>query len=564
MEVIFSHVPNADRLGTETLPELISYLTDEKQKTISKQVDNLAKVNAAILRLNERSTEVFRERLQRELAQRESELTAHDAGKPEEVPEPSQDFEQLTAVEAIKQELADLVKRTEDLDEQMASAQEALGAATLQVAAADRLLTRISNLEKQLEMFRIESAGDADVLEIDLETIVKWDIHPGPILAVREAALKRGDSLRNSLDVDNPESLVMRRDAVAVSIEATRRKLDEPNRRRQEYLQALARWKRQRAQIEGTSEVANSVNGLKAKLTALEDIPQQIKDRERQRTELVGQIYQQKQELLADYKRLHSSVQDFIDRHPVSQQHGGLQFSAAITEDDFASRFLGMIHQGKKGTFQGEKDGRDRVEEMLGHAEFSTQSGVEAFLGKVHECLTTDKRDGKNASVRLEDQLKQGHTPADVINFLYSLDYLKPLFELKWQGKPLDQLSPGERGSLLLIFFLLIDKRDVPLLIDQPEENLDNQTIATMLVPAIKFSKERRQIIMVTHNPNLAVVCDTDQVIHAQLEKMAGNRVTYTSGAIEDPTITQLIVDVLEGTKPAFDLRDAKYELLEH
>jgi hypothetical protein len=59
-------------------------------------------------------------------------------------------------------------------------------------------------------------------------------------------------------------------------------------------------------------------------------------------------------------------------------------------------------------------------------------------------------------------------------------------------------------------------------------------------------------------------VCDADQVIHAQLEKMAGNRVTYTCGAIEDPTITQLIVDVLEGTKPAFDLRDAKYELLEH
>jgi hypothetical protein len=67
----------------------------------------------------------------------------------------------------------------------------------------------------------------------------------------------------------------------------------------------------------------------------------------------------------------------------------------------------------------------------------------------------------------------------------------------------------------------------------------------------------------VTHNPNLAVVCDADQVIHASIEKTEGNRVTYTSGAIQDPTMTRLIVDVLEGTKPAFDIRDAKYEVLD-
>jgi hypothetical protein len=84
-----------------------------------------------------------------------------------------------------------------------------------------------------------------------------------------------------------------------------------------------------------------------------------------------------------------------------------------------------------------------------------------------------------------------------------------------------------------------------------------------MLVPAIKYAKERRQIIIVTHNPNLAVVCDADQIIHARMDKTNGNKVVYTSGSIEDPKITRLIVDVLEGTKPAFDLRDAKYEILE-
>jgi uncharacterized protein (DUF736 family) len=62
-----------------------------------------------------------------------------------------------------------------------------------------------------------------------------------------------------------------------------------------------------------------------------------------------------------------------------------------------------------------------------------------------------------------------------------------------------------------------------------------------------------------THNPNLAVVCDAEQVICAEIQKESGSAVTYMSGSIEDPVINRRIVDVLEGTRPAFDKRDDKY-----
>ena len=101
----------------------------------------------------------------------------------------------------------------------------------------------------------------------------------------------------------------------------------------------------------------------------------------------------------------------------------------------------------------------------------------------------------------------------EVYDLVFGLSYLIPRFELRWQDKALDQLSPGERGTLLLVFYLLVDKLDTPLIVDQPEENVDNQTITSLLVPAIKEAKRRRQIVMVTHNPTLAVVCDADQVI---------------------------------------------------
>ncbi|GAH45789.1 unnamed protein product, partial [marine sediment metagenome] len=60
-------------------------------------------------------------------------------------------------------------------------------------------------------------------------------------------------------------------------------------------------------------------------------------------------------------------------------------------------------------------------------------------------------------------------------------------------------------------------------------------------------------------NPNLAVVCDAEQVICADLEKPNNYRMHYISGAIENPIINKAIVDILEGTRPAFDNRDSKY-----
>ena len=112
---------------------------------------------------------------------------------------------------------------------------------------------------------------------------------------------------------------------------------------------------------------------------------------------------------------------------------------------------------------------------------------------------------------------------------------------------------------MLLIFYLFIDKEDTPLVIDQPEENLDNESVYAVLVKCIKEAKKRRQIIIVTHNPNLAVVCDAEQVIYAEIDKQNGNQITYTCGAIENPIINKKLIDVLEGTRPAFSNRGHKY-----
>lgn len=93
--------------------------------------------------------------------------------------------------------------------------------------------------------------------------------------------------------------------------------------------------------------------------------------------------------------------------------------------------------------------------------------------------------------------------------------------------------------------------------IAQPD--LDSQTVYRLLIPVIKEVKKRRQIIMVTHSPNIAVFCDAEQIIHAFIDRANKNEVIYTMGSIESPQINKYLVDVLEGTRPAFDNRGSKY-----
>ncbi len=120
----------------------------------------------------------------------------------------------------------------------------------------------------------------------------------------------------------------------------------------------------------------------------------------------------------------------------------------------------------------------------------------------------------------------------------------------------LDDLSGGQRVSLLLSLLLeTTDER--PLVIDQPEDELDNRFLFDTVLPALKRLKGRRQIIVATHNANIVVNGDADQVI--QLEATANKGRIACAGAIEDPDVRDAIVRTVDGGDEAFRLRRLKY-----
>ena len=120
----------------------------------------------------------------------------------------------------------------------------------------------------------------------------------------------------------------------------------------------------------------------------------------------------------------------------------------------------------------------------------------------------------------------------------------------------LDDLSGGQRVSVLLSLVLETND-DRPLVIDQPEDELDNRFLFGTVLPALKRLKGRRQIVIATHNANIVVNGDADQVIH--LEATASRGHVAHAGAIEEPSVRDAIVQTVDGGDEAFRLRRLKY-----
>ena len=428
-------------------------------------------------------------------------------------------------------------------------------AAALRQAIAERVLGRLRNFEAQYETFVADAKLDCVELKLSARDLVKVEIDkdtPTRILAEAKAAAEDGKTSKVALE---EESLGLQDD-----MDELTQQLDAPNVQYQNYLQQLEAWNQQRLRILGDESQAGSISYLQRQINDLQALPERLAESRQEREQKARAIYGELQTLVSTYKSLYSPVQKFIEEHVLAAGKFSFEFEASVVYSGLENDLFSLVNQGRKGSFCGAEEGRRVLKNMAAHADFNVEDGAMEFCTTLLNDLTHDKREATSPEVPISEQLKKGATELDLLNCIFSLKYLNPRYSLRWSGKNIEELSPGERGTLLLIFYLLIDKRDTPLIIDQPEENLDNHTVYELLVPCIKEARKKRQVIIVTHNPNLAVVCDADQVIHCSIDKQAGNRVTYDTGSLENPAINKYTINVLEGTRPAFDLRDSKYQ----
>jgi hypothetical protein len=301
-------------------------------------------------------------------------------------------------------------------------------------------------------------------------------------------------------------------------------------------------------------EQNNIVNSIQEKELLIKSLEDRIKTIINQALENYECIYENyislKTELgKENYKNITNDIQLTVD----------LKFDC----DEFSAEFMDMFNKTKSFKY---------VCEYIDESTKQFKFREDYFIDDIKHLLD-NIIDEKSTAL----ELKANKDRKTAVHKLFE-DYFKLKYCLYKDGDPIYNMSPGKQGLVLLQLFLHLSNAKHPIIIDQPEDNLDNRTISSELVRFIRNKKIERQIVLVTHNANIAVLGDAEEIIVAN---QAGQQIDrdnlaykfeYVTGALEhsfeNPAnngilykkgIKEHTCEILEGGKDAFKIREDRY-----
>jgi hypothetical protein len=381
------------------------------------------------------------------------------------------------------------------------------------VKAAGALIAERTALSEAAALASLLKLQHADDLATDFNSI----------LSVADAAAVRQSSLASST------SLKQNLDAVAREFERLSARYYELRKGQQELNESLKRGEALREEIEKMRAVHAEV--------------------ERLRSEQAGD--------LARRAQLRAELDQIADELFVLRAK---QVEAINAE--FGDQIVLTLHQGVVGYEHAE-----RVRELLGGSNLRGQTEVARDLAtKVRASDLVDIVESGDAK-RLADLLQRDlgqmtrlvshlmdSTSLYVLESVIPEDSLEITMFIRGEARSINQLSSGQKATALLP--LILREAEYPLIIDQPEDDLDNAFVSEKLIERIRKLKANRQLIFVTHNANIPVLGDAEQVIVMEME--GPSRASPSrSGSVEE--MKEDVIRILEGGREAFQQRQARY-----
>lgn len=540
--VIFRHLPSSARRGAPSLRAYLDAATEEERASVKNARLDIQQAAREIERLNSRADELAqlglngrRQQIAGEIDLLEQRIADIDAllGGGKELTNTS---DPLTIATGVLQESDSAVSRAEV---------EVRSIKTLKMEAErkNRLLEEsIAELIQAAGLFREELGLDEELVEVTCHPQVfeSWLEQTSQALTNSENALTQLRAKQETAQM-----------VVSDLHESLRAESDE----NQVLIQEQSDLNQRRLALLGDASDIESLKGINVLLDEESEIPNLLDVAHDDLCTAFKVVHSALLSIMGVQEAAYRPAADFVADKDLARGID-LEFAVELRVRGFVDKWVGQVNRQKLGDFH-DLDSPTRDTNILGDVSLEDSDGLYAALNELEGRLRTVRGAVNGAKRSLQSIMRTGQKSADLIAWIYGLEWLQSQYVIRSEGRELSELSPGQRGLVLLLFYLIVDLADRPLLLDQPEENLDNQTVKRVLVPALKDASLRRQVVAVTHNPNFAVVGDADQIIVAERQ---GDQFVYHSGSLASLGIGSSTIDVLEGTREAFNNRNIKYD----
>jgi hypothetical protein len=563
-DIIFQHIPSSDRLGETTFAGLRKRKTEEIEVRKTDYSRTISELNKEIFFLEEDILSLESKKKEKEnLTKEQGELEAQK-------PKPATDKEK-----DIEIKLSLLNEHKNNIDAEIANLKSHL-------ITIESIKTKTSTLktyaEKQLSQIKddLKNVGlvyEKLELSITPDFLKAIDEQKGKLndqinklegIAETEKAYdkeedseinpdKLKEDILKDLSLRDTEKWIKKLESISSIVESTRKAIKE-------YDSNIAKIKTRRAELEKNINDIETVKML--------ELPKQ--------ETLRDETYKQYFELLKEEKKSLEELYAPVKDREKTEKENQMEFFARIELDvkDFFHKAQSVLDFGRKGQYFRNDDLLfKKIKSIAESIELGESDDIFGEMKNFYGSFEKDKEENK---LDIGSQILKGKRKLDFYNWFFDTIDFKVAYSIKYQGTSLELLSPGKKGVVLLLMYLVLDTEgSVPLIIDQPEENLDNKSVFPSLVDYFKELKRRRQVIVVTHNPNLVLNTDAEQIIVANFDAVPSyqpSRISYISGAIENSFVSEKAkiplekrgirehgLDILEGGKIAFRKRREKY-----
>lgn len=568
-DIIFQHIDTSDRLGKTTFKELrlqktnaIEIKKDEYKQKILDFNNKIfkSKNNISSLQSKKEEKKKFGEEL-KELEQKKPKPTKKKEKEIEEKLSILNNHKNhleskianlksfITTIESIKTEINVLKKYVKDKTTQIEKDITVLGLKSKKLK-----LIGVSGLESALDKKNNEI--EEEIIKL-IEGEEKKDNGKKVAAGVSdEPKLKKitNNNIKNFC-LNKTKEWITKLESKSTIMEATREKIKEFD---DKILKINKR-------IEDLDKNIAIIEKLE-----IPELPKMIDNRNKAYKDFFELLSEEKETL----EELYSPLKSFLTK---SNKKNQLEFFARIELDvnNFFKKACMLLDFSRKGRYRRDEEKLNKKIKKISEA--IELGEVDDIAGEMFKFYETFEKDEDGEKTNICDQLTKGKTILDFYNWFFDIVDFKVAYNIKYQGTSLELLSPGKKGIVLLLMYLVLDtESSIPLIIDQPEENLDNKSVFPSLVNCFREIKKRRQVFVITHNPNLVLNTDAEQIIVAGFDASMAkqpSRITYVSGAIENSAVSKKAkiplekrgirdhgLDILEGGKSALKKRLRKWE----